>query len=80
MSVVLGLFWDTAVSMVTTWQRASSTFGDGFLILPTSVYLIWRRRQQVAILLPATHRWGLLLLLPPVADHPLRDLACRRGV
>lgn len=59
--VVLGLFWQTALSMVDTWMR-SDTFVHGFLILPTSVYLIWIRRGHVASLVPISNLWGLPLL------------------
>lgn len=36
----------TLLSMVATWWR-SETFAHGFLILPISLYLIWRCREQL---------------------------------
>jgi exosortase A len=43
------LFWyrDTATAMVTIWAR-SETFTHGFLILPISLWLIWRQRHVLA--------------------------------
>ena len=59
--VVISLFWQTALSMVDTWMR-SDTFVHGFLVLPTSMYLIWIRRRRVASIVPISNWWGLLLL------------------
>lgn len=59
---VLGLFWDTAGTMVTTWQH-SADFGYGFLVVPLSLYLLWCRRLRVAALHPAPSYGGLLILL-----------------
>lgn len=59
--LILGIFWETAASMAATWHR-SEIFAHGFLILPTSFYLIWSRRRQIAPLIPAPNLWGLLVL------------------
>jgi exosortase A len=51
------IFWlltwygDTAASIVAIWVR-SETFTHGFLILPISAWMIWRRRHLVAALDP----------------------------
>ncbi len=47
--------------MAATWHR-SETFAHGFLILPTSFYLIWSRRRRIAPMIPAPNLWGLLVL------------------
>jgi exosortase A len=60
--LILGLFWDAAVSMAATWQQ-SATFTHGFLIVPLSLYLLWTRRHRVTALFPTPNRWGWLLLL-----------------
>ncbi len=41
------VFWQTTASMVAIWWR-SETFAHGFFIFPISLYLIWRRREQLA--------------------------------
>lgn len=41
------LFYDTLESIVTIWMR-SDTFAHGFIILPISAYLIWRKKTQLA--------------------------------
>ena len=53
--VLSAIFWllawygDTAQSMVAIWQR-SETFAHGFLIVPISAWMIWRRRHDLAAL------------------------------
>lgn len=39
------IFAETLISMVTIWMR-SQTFAHGFLILPISLWLLWRQRAQ----------------------------------
>lgn len=58
---ILGLFWQTAQSMVDIWWR-SETFTHGFLIVPISAWLIWSKRHVLAQITPATNHWGLLFL------------------
>lgn len=41
----------TARSIVAIWQR-SDTYAHGFVVLPISVWLIWRRRAQLLALAP----------------------------
>jgi exosortase A len=43
---VLAWYADTTQSMIATWQR-SDTFAHGFLIMPISAWLMWRRRQNL---------------------------------
>jgi exosortase A len=43
----LAWYGDTVGAMVAIWQR-SDTFAHGFLIVPISAWLIWRRRDVVA--------------------------------
>lgn len=57
------LFWyrDTAASIVSIWSR-SETFNHGFLVLPISLYLIWRQRSVLAALSPRPS-FGVLMLV-----------------
>ena len=62
--VLFGLYFNTARSFVTVWN-SSETFAHGYIILPISLWLIWRRRANFDAL-PATPFWpaiGLLLIL-----------------
>ena len=57
------LLWylDTTASIVKIWMR-SDTFAHGFVIVPISAYLIWRKRAELAKLTPTPAVGGLLLL------------------
>jgi exosortase A len=65
--VLSAIFWliawygDTAESMVAIWVR-SETFTHGFLILPITAWMIWRRRHVVAALEPRPNFLALPLL------------------
>jgi exosortase A len=48
---LLAWYWDTADTMVRIW-RASDTFAHGFVIVPISAWLVWRRRKALAAIAP----------------------------
>ena len=58
---VLLLYWGTAASMVSVWN-SSDTFAHGYIILPISLWLIWRRRE-VFSRIPVAPYWPALGLL-----------------
>tara|TARA_R100000005_G_scaffold87841_1_gene57298 strand:- start:29797 stop:31341 length:1545 start_codon:yes stop_codon:yes gene_type:complete len=45
--LAVAVFFDTAASMVRVWS-VSETFAHGFLIVPISLWLLWRDRDQLA--------------------------------
>lgn len=57
----LVLYRETAISMVSIWAR-SDTFAHGFLVLPISLWLIWRERRSLAKLTPRPNPWVAMLL------------------
>lgn len=57
--VILGIYHATIESMVATWNR-SDTYAHGYLILPFSLYMIWKQR---AALMTAQYRLAYLPLL-----------------
>lgn len=59
---LLTWYGDTVESMVTTWMH-SETFAHGFLIVPISAWLIWRRRHQIRVLNVRPNFWMLLPLV-----------------
>jgi exosortase A len=59
---LMAVFWPTVMSMVSTWWR-SETFAHGFLILPISLYLVWRLRRILATTPVNTNLWLLPVLL-----------------
>jgi exosortase A len=58
---LLALYWQTSWSMVEIWWR-SETFAHGFMILPISLYLIWLKREELALLQPRASLSGLAAL------------------
>lgn len=74
-AVLLGLtalFWPTVYSMIEIWER-SETFTHGYLIFPISAWLIWRQRDELALIQPAPDLRGLLLLAAAGAAWLLAD-------
>lgn len=61
-ALVLGIYWPTALGMVEIWWR-SGTFTHAFLVLPISLWLVWRLRQPLAALTPQATPWLALALL-----------------
>ena len=55
------IYFATARSIVSIWN-SSETFAHGYIILPISLWLIWRERGRLALLTPAPW-WPALLLL-----------------
>ncbi|HEX7220616.1 MAG TPA: exosortase, partial [Burkholderiales bacterium] len=60
-AAILLLYRDTALSMVAIW-RSSDTYAHGFLIVPISLYLIWRYGPDLTKLRAAPDALGFLLL------------------
>lgn len=54
------LFRDTLSAMVLIWER-SETFAHAFVVPPIALWLIWRRRHELALMRP---RPSLLFLVP----------------
>jgi exosortase A len=61
LTALLAIYRETFFSMVDTWNR-SETFAHGFLIFPIGAYLVWRKRSDLAKLMPATDYRPLLIL------------------
>lgn len=60
--LLVGLaFYDTVASMVAIWAR-SQTFAHGFIILPISLWLLWRQRQRFRGVAAHPQPWALLLV------------------
>ncbi len=63
--IVWILFWyrDTALAMVAIWARAE-TYAHAFIVPPISLWLIWRKRHELAALCPQPTLW---LIFPVLA-------------
>lgn len=57
---VLGLFQQTVQDMVRVWT-VSETFAHGFLIVPISLWLLWRQRHDLAGAVASPQPWALVL-------------------
>jgi exosortase A len=58
---IVFLFFDTARSTAAIWQ-SSETFSHGFLVVPITLWLIWRRRDRL-MQVPPEPFWPALLLV-----------------
>jgi exosortase A len=62
-TILLGaVFWSTVSSMVQQWLEVE-TYSHGFMILPISLWLVWRQRDQVRCLQPRPAPVALLVVL-----------------
>lgn len=59
-ALIVTLYRDTAMSMVTIWYR-SETFTHGFVVLPITLWLIWRRRKALAALAPRPNIYFVII-------------------
>lgn len=70
----IGLIYrDTLVGMVAIWMR-SETFTHAFLVPPISAWLAWRKRDELAGLVPRPVPWLLLPLGAVAAFWLVSDL------
>lgn len=58
---ILVLFRETAASMVSIWI-SSGTYAHGFIVLPISLWLVWRKRDSLAQLVPQPSYAAIILL------------------
>ncbi|MEQ9395892.1 exosortase A [Haliea sp.] len=62
---VLGLLHETVASMLRIWTEGE-TFAHGFLILPISLWLLWRDREKLKLLPARPNPWISVLTLSGV--------------
>lgn len=53
------LYWNTLMAMVGIWDR-SGTFAHCYLVAPISLWLVWRRRDELRPLTPKPAVWVLV--------------------
>ena len=56
---ILAIHWDTAKSLAAIWSR-SQTYAHGYLIVPIALFLVWRKRRELATLAPRPDLLGFL--------------------
>ncbi len=73
LAAILLLYRETALTMAGIWWR-SETFAHCLLVLPISLWLVWRRRGMLAAITPRPQPWVLLPLLVLAVAWLLSDL------
>lgn len=61
-ALLIAVFWPTVSVMLETWLKVE-TYSHGFLILPITLWLVWRRRELLLAAAPLPAPWMLLLCL-----------------
>lgn len=61
----------TFMAMAVRWEQENSYYSHGWLIPPVALWLIWRKRKELATCPRTPSRAGLLLLLPSLVGHLL---------
>jgi exosortase A len=79
LAFVLVVYRDTAAAMVTVWWT-SDTFAHSILVLPITLWLIWRKREALAEHPPQPARWMLLTIALIGFAWLLGDLAAANSV
>ena len=54
--------WSTLTNMIEIWYY-TTTYNHGFIVAPVSAYLVWRRREELANVVPSNAYAALTLLL-----------------
>ena len=57
------VFYSTSLAMARIWM-VNETFTHGFLVLPLVIWLIWQKKNQIALIKPDPEPWAFLLLVP----------------
>ena len=60
--LLTAIFWPTFRSMEEVWAR-SETFAHGYLLVTISIWLIWRKRDELARIRPRVVLCGLFLFV-----------------
>lgn len=58
---LMAMYSSTVIAMVNIWWR-SETFAHGFIILPITLFLVWRLRNELRLLRPQPTLLGLPML------------------
>jgi len=65
-ALVLLMYLPVLKDLVMDWYE-DSNYSHGFLIIPVSIWLIWRQREELAKIRLSTSSWGLVGILAALA-------------
>ncbi len=77
-ALLVAAFWWTGYWMGVRWEATGSYYSHGWLVPPVSLYLVWRKRRQLAAARKRPCAWGWLLLAPSLLAHVF-GTACQVG-
>jgi len=49
--IIFAIYWKTTLAMATVWAT-SQTFAHGFVVIPVFLFLLWRRKSELAAVEP----------------------------
>lgn len=79
LGAILVLYRETAIAMVTIWER-SETFTHAFLVPPIVMWLVWRKRHELAAVSPHPSLTALVPIALCALAWLLGDLAAVNAV
>ncbi len=79
LAATLLLYRETFIGMAQIWLR-SETFTHCLFVLPMSLWLVWRQRDELAPLRPAPAAWTLLPMLGAAAAWLVGELVASNAV
>jgi len=55
--------------MIIRWEHTSGYYSHGWLIAPVALFLLWRKRKELAARPKKPNLWGLLIVIPSLLLH-----------
>lgn len=61
-AALLAIHWSTLMNLINIWYQ-TTTYNHGFIVAPASIYLVWRRRAELASIVPENSLSAMVLLV-----------------
>ncbi len=66
-AAIMAMLFGTLRDMIGIWDSSSDTYAHGYVVLPITLWLIWRKRHELASLAPAPDARALFVAFPLAA-------------